>query len=211
MTTPRWQRIEDLFQRAVELAPGERSAMLDEACAGDPSLRGEIESLLAYDFEEGPTFAGPARPASRANAKSLSKGDKLGPYEISGLIGAGGMGEVYRARDPRLQRDVAIKVLSAEVALDPLRRQRFEREARAVAALNHPNIVSIYDVGEDRGITSSLPNWSKVNRCVRANLACGRRWISLPRSLPGSAPRTRLASCIATSRPPISCSLATAR
>src|SRR5580704_17163759 len=153
MSNARWQRIEDLFQRAVELAPGERSAMLDEACAGDPSLRGEVESLLAHDSEEGITFAGPARLAPRANAKSLSQGVKLGPYEISGLIGAGGMGEVYRARDPRLQRDVAIKVLPAEfsreVNLYPGRRQRFDREARAVAALNHPNIVAIYDVGED--------------------------------------------------------------
>ncbi len=156
MSDNRWQRIEDLFQRAVELAPGERSCMLDEACAGDPSLRGEVESLLDYDSEEGITFSGPARPAPRANAKSLSQGVKLGPYEISGLIGAGGMGEVYRARDPRLQRDVAIKVLPAEVSrevnLYPGRRQRFEREARAVAALNHTNIVAIYDVGEDRGV-----------------------------------------------------------
>src|ERR1700686_3537852 len=82
----------------------------------------------------------------------LAAGDKLGPYEIAGLIGTGGMGEVYRARDPRLRRDVALKVLPTEVSRDPTRRQRFERESRAVAALNHPNIVSIHDVGEDRGV-----------------------------------------------------------
>ncbi len=81
----------------------------------------------------------------------LSVGDKLGPYEIASPLGAGGMGEVYRARDTRLGRDVALKILPAEVAGDPSRRQRFELEARAVAALNHPNIVAIYDVGfEDR-------------------------------------------------------------
>src|SRR5712692_5352959 len=81
----------------------------------------------------------------------LSAGDKLGPYEILAPIGAGGMGEVYRARDTRLGRDVALKVLPAELADDPSRRQRFELEARAVAALNHPNIVAVYDVAfEDR-------------------------------------------------------------
>src|SRR5580704_15570250 len=82
----------------------------------------------------------------------LSVGDKLGHYEIVAPIGAGGMGEVYRARDARLKREVALKVLPAEVARDPERRQRFEREARAVAALNHPNIVAIYDVGEENGV-----------------------------------------------------------
>jgi Tol biopolymer transport system component len=82
----------------------------------------------------------------------LSAGDKLGPYEITAPIGAGGMGEVYRARDMRLKRDVALKVLPAEVARDHERRQRFEQEARAVAALNHPNIVAIYDVGGENGV-----------------------------------------------------------
>ena len=78
----------------------------------------------------------------------LSPGDKLGPYEIMAPIGAGGMGEVYRARDTRLGRDVALKILPPDMARDPSRRQRFELEARAVAALNHPNIVALYDVGE---------------------------------------------------------------
>src|SRR5882757_6248423 len=78
----------------------------------------------------------------------LLAGTHLGPYEIVAPLGAGGMGEVYRARDSRLGRDVALKILPVEVANDPSRRQRFELEARAVAALNHPNIVAIYDVGE---------------------------------------------------------------
>src|SRR5436305_709466 len=78
-------------------------------------------------------------------------GSRFGPYEILGFIGAGGMGEVYRARDTRLKRDVALKILPQDVAEDPLRRQRFEAEARAVAALNHPNIVAIYDVGAENG------------------------------------------------------------
>src|ERR1700689_3151113 len=83
----------------------------------------------------------------------LPAGTKLGPYEILAQIGAGGMGEVYRARDTRLRRDVALKVLPAEFSRDHERRRRFEQEARAVAALNHPNIVAIYDVGENFLVT----------------------------------------------------------
>src|SRR6202142_553465 len=82
----------------------------------------------------------------------LSAGTCVGQYEILAPLGAGGMGEVYRARDTRLKREVALKVLPAEVARDSERRQRFEQEARAVAALNHPNIVAIYDVGEENGV-----------------------------------------------------------
>lgn len=82
----------------------------------------------------------------------LSVGDKLGPYEIVGLIGAGGMGEVYRARDSRLNRDAAIKVLPGHLASDPQAMARFDREAKAVAALSHPNILVLYDVGADAGI-----------------------------------------------------------
>ena len=82
---------------------------------------------------------------------SLPAGARLGPYEILGLVGSGGMGEVYRARDPRLGRDVAIKVLPAEVGTDPGRLRRFEQEARAVAALNHPNILTVFDVGTHEG------------------------------------------------------------
>ncbi len=80
---------------------------------------------------------------------SLGPGTRLGPYEIVAAIGAGGMGEVYRARDTRLDRTVAIKILPAAVAGDPTFRERFDREARAVAALNHPHICALYDIGED--------------------------------------------------------------
>ena len=78
---------------------------------------------------------------------SLAPGTKLGPYEIQSLLGAGGMGEVYRARDTRLQRDVAIKILPNSLATDRDRLRRFEQEARAVAALNHPNLLTVFDVG----------------------------------------------------------------
>src|SRR5437868_5661140 len=82
----------------------------------------------------------------------LVAGTRLGPYEIVAPLGAGGMGEVYRARDTRLGREIALKVLPDDVAADPARRQRFEQEARAVSALNHPNILSIYDVGSENGV-----------------------------------------------------------
>jgi len=81
----------------------------------------------------------------------LKAGDRLGPYEITGFVGAGGMGEVYRARDPRLNRDVAIKILHASVAADSERLRRFTAEAQAVAALNHPNVLTIYEVGTPDG------------------------------------------------------------
>src|SRR5260370_7993857 len=86
----------------------------------------------------------------------ISPGDKLGPYEILAPIGAGGMGEVYRARDPRLKREVAIKVLPERLANDPQALARFESEATAVAALSHPNILAIFDVGADQGVTYAV-------------------------------------------------------
>src|SRR5512137_1972974 len=88
---------------------------------------------------------------------ALAAGVRLGPYEILDLVGAGGMGEVYRARDPRLGRDVAVKVLPAEVGADPERLRRFEQEARAVAALNHPNILTVFDVGTHVAAEATTP------------------------------------------------------
>src|SRR5580698_1522305 len=83
---------------------------------------------------------------------ALTAGTQLGPYEIQSLLGAGGMGEVYRARDSRLNRIVALKILPSQVAVDAGRRARFEQEARAASALNHPNILSVYDIGEQDGL-----------------------------------------------------------
>jgi serine/threonine protein kinase len=82
---------------------------------------------------------------------SISPGTRLGPYEVVAPLGAGGMGEVYRARDPKLGREIAVKVLPSATASDPDRRQRFELEARAASALNHPNILTVYDIGEADG------------------------------------------------------------
>jgi serine/threonine protein kinase len=101
---------------------------------------------------------------------SLTSGTKLGPYEIQSLVGAGGMGEVYRAHDSRLDRTVAIKVLPASFSADRDRLQRFAQEARAAAALNHPNILSIFDIGElmlsDRcPLPTAAPTFTVMSRC----------------------------------------------
>jgi serine/threonine protein kinase/Tol biopolymer transport system component len=143
MSDNRWQRVEDIFHRAADLAPGARSAFLDEACAADQSLRREVESLLAHESEEGDTFAGPAGDDSPRT---------IAHYRISGKLGQGGMGTVYRATDTKLGREVAIKVLPHSVAEDADRMARFTREAKVLASLNHPNIAQIYGVEESGGV-----------------------------------------------------------
>jgi|HubBroStandDraft_1064217.scaffolds.fasta_scaffold00113_33 serine/threonine protein kinase/tetratricopeptide (TPR) repeat protein len=147
MTPERWEQIHDVLQKALELAPGERSAFLNQACSSDPSLRQEVDTLLASSDDVRSSFllqfSGPR--------VTLTAGTRLGEYEVKSLLGSGGMGEVYRARDSRLGRDVAIKVLPPFVSSDPNRLRRFEQEARAAAALNHPNILAVYQMGTYEG------------------------------------------------------------
>ncbi len=140
MTPERWSKIEELYHAAQEHAPRDRAAFLTAACNGDAELKCEVERLLARD-SDGKILDSPA-----SQALAVSPGDKLGPYEIVSRIGAGGMGLVYKAHDPRVNRTVAIKVPSATFS------ERFQREARAIAALNHPNICTLYDVGQQNGI-----------------------------------------------------------
>ena len=107
---------------------------------------------------------------------ALAAGAKLGAYEIVGLLGAGGMGEVYRARDPRLGRDVAVKIVPASFSADAERERRFEQEARATAALNHPNILAVYDVGREDGcpyIVSELLEGESLRRKAARGTAAG--------------------------------------
>ena len=141
MTPERWQQVKRVLENVLERAPSERAFFLAQACDGDQALRQEVESLLATD-EQGRSSFLQSPPSLR-----LVRGMRLGDYEIQSLLGAGGMGEVYRARDSRLRRDVAIKVLPAFVASDPERLRRFEQEATAAAALNHPNILAVYQMG----------------------------------------------------------------
>lgn len=161
MNPERWKQIDELFDAALELHPNKRSAFLDEACAGDEVLRKEVEVLLASDQEEHSLMEASALQAAeefleRIPASRLSPGESIGPYKILSLLGTGGMGEVYRARDQRLERDVAIKVLPEDVAKDAHALARFDREAKALAALSHPNILAIYDVGEHEGIVYAV-------------------------------------------------------
>ena len=155
MSDTRWQQVEQIFNRALELDPDARTAFLDGACNADLSLRSEVESLLAHAKEGGSTFASPVVEQRAATpGRPLPAGETLGPYEIAGLIGAGGMGEVYRAYEARLRRNVALKVLPMKLSQDPISRQRFEREAHAAAALNHPYIAAIYGLEESSGVSA---------------------------------------------------------
>ena len=153
MTPERWKRLSDLFDRALEVPPAERPAFLVRACGEDVALREDVERLLESDAHADGLGETPAfRIDTRRSAPTLTVGTRLGRYEITGFVGAGGMGEVYRARDPRLDRDVGIKILPAAADITNDQLARFEREARAVAALNHPNILSIHDIGLQDGL-----------------------------------------------------------
>ena len=154
MTPERLREIERLFHEARERTPAERDAFLARACADDPTLRREVESLLAQppagmiDAPVGALVAELVTPP----APRLAPGSSVGPYRIERLLDVGGMGEVYRARDTTLGRDVAIKILPRHFTADPERLARFEREARMLAALNHPNIGAIYGLEDADGV-----------------------------------------------------------
>jgi serine/threonine-protein kinase len=151
----RWPQVERIYSAVVARPESEWPTMLAELCGSDHSLRGEVESLLAHEdaantFLETPAFAAADVAGDIARERALV-GRRFGPYSILAPIGSGGMGEVYRARDEKLGRDVAIKVLPSHLASDPGRRARLESEARMLAALNHPHIGAIYGLEEVDG------------------------------------------------------------
>lgn len=150
MIAERWQKVERLYHCASALSPAERAEYLERVCGADTLLRREVESLLAYDdlavnFLESnnSTQAHPGEP-------HIAAGEQVGPYVVTCFLASGGMGEVYKAYDPRLDRTVAIKFLPEAFAADSRELQRFGREARAASALNHPRICTIYDIGDYR-------------------------------------------------------------
>src|SRR5262245_2647021 len=160
MDPGRWRHIEQLYHGALARPPAERGAFLAEACAGDSALQGEIESLLRQPASEGkflaaPAVAGLTDPGVLIVRGRIEPGSMLGTYRIQSLLGRGGMGEVYRARDTKLGRDVAIKVIPEGFLSDAERVARFEREARLQATLNHPHIRAIYGLEETDLSTAS--------------------------------------------------------
>ena len=150
MNPEKYQKAKELFWQAKELAPPERESFLSDACGGDPDLYAEIERLLAAAVETPDSFLEP--PTRTDQSAAIEIGQEIGHYRILSELGKGGMGEVYRAEDSTLKREVALKVLPADLAGDPHRLERFQREAETIAALNHPNIVTIYSVEQDQDL-----------------------------------------------------------
>ncbi len=177
MKAERWKQVNDLFQSAIERAPEERATFLDQACRGDEGLRGEVESLLtsherAENFIESPAFE--VAPELVTNARpGAFVGKVIGHYRIESLIGVGGMGEVYLARDERLGRKAALKLLPDSLTTDETQLSRFKNEARSASALNHPNILTVYEIAAE-GDRQFIATEFIEGITLRASLACGR-------------------------------------
>jgi len=157
MNPDRWRQVADVYEVALGREPAARAAFLAEACRDDPELRREVESLLAQEHTSLVVDRDMLAVAAVVleGVSRLEPGAAVGPYRIDALIGAGGMGEVYRARDTKLDRDVALKVLPESLTHDPDRLTRFSREAHVLASLSHPNIAAIHGF-EDRGDVHAL-------------------------------------------------------
>jgi eukaryotic-like serine/threonine-protein kinase len=193
MNSERWEQIEALFQGALARPPDSRDAFLSEACLGDPALRQEVEELLVSFDAAGSFLETPAAdsftPRPKDNGPGLMTGQLLAHYEIISQIGSGGMGEVYLARDTRLDRQIALKLLPVQFAADPERVSRFEREARAASALNHPNIIIIHEVGQEDGkhfiATEYIAGETLRQRLNRAGLTASEA-VAIARQIAGA-------------------------
>ncbi len=178
MTPERWRHVSATFHLALVRRGADRDIFVAEACAGDPALQREVAELLsAYDQGRGfgdTPVGGPVPP--------LAPGTMLGPYVIESWLGAGGMGEVYKARDSRLDRTVAIKLLSSGIANDSA-----SREGRAIATLNHPNICTLHDIGDDY-LVMELVAGATLRECLQPRLPLGRG-LGIARQGPGGACR----------------------
>ena len=153
MTPERWQQLKQIFQSALERNPAERSAFLNQACADDPALRSQVESLIASHDQAGDSIEAIAAEAATEmldddQAVSIV-GKQMGHYQVVSLLGRGGMGEVFLAHDTSLGRKVALKLLRSDFTRNEERLRRFQQEARAASALNHPNILTIHEIGHD--------------------------------------------------------------
>ena len=152
MTPERWQQVKEIFNSAINYRPEERGVFISEACSGDEVLRSEVESLIASHERSGEFIDQPAfeiaAPLLADERSELKPGQTVGSYEVLSFISRGGMGEVYLAEDKRLGRKVALKLLPTSFTKDSDRLRRFEQEARAASALNHPNIITIFEIRE---------------------------------------------------------------
>ncbi|PYL21999.1 MAG: hypothetical protein DMF44_12335 [Verrucomicrobia bacterium] len=172
-----WQRITDLFDEAMTRGPKERIAFLEEACEGDRDLRKQVERLVkshekSGDFLESSAFA-EAPELLTDDRPGASVGELIGHYRIESLIGIGGMGEVYLARDERLRRKVALKLLPERLTTDETQLNRFKTEARSASALNHPNILTVYEIGAE-GNRQFIATEFIEGMTLRASLSGGR-------------------------------------
>src|SRR5437870_4976196 len=177
MTSERWQQVNDLFQLAAERAPEERTTFLQTACQGDEGLRREVESLIASyeraeNFIESPAFEVVPELLTDDRAGAIV-GESIAHYRIESLIGVGGMGQVYLARDERLGRKVALKFLPERLTANNSQLSRFKSEARAASALNHPNILTVYEIGTE-GNRHFIATEFIEGVTLRATLARGR-------------------------------------
>jgi len=151
MTPERWHQLKQIFQSALERNPAERSAFLSQACADDPALRSEVESLISSHDQAGDSIEAMAAEAATemlADDRAIV-GKQIGHYQVLNRIGRGGMGEVFLAQDMSLSRKVALKLLRTDFTRNEERLRRFRQEARAASALNHPNILTIHEIGQD--------------------------------------------------------------
>ena len=198
-----WPRLKEVFEGARALALDARPAYLAAACNGDEALRQEVETLLASHARAASFLETPAVLFDDTCGRKSLEGQRLGLYQIAARIGTGGMGEVYRARDTKLNRDVAIKVLLPAFADDPDRLARFSREAQLLASLNHPHIAQIYGLEETGGVHALVMELVEGADARRSDRARGRfrstrRCRSRGRSPRRSKPRTSKGSSIAT-------------
>ena len=203
MSTDRWRTLEALYHAALERPSEERAAFLAEACQ-DETLRREVLALLEQpsipEFLGGQAIAVAAAMVDEVHASQWI-GRRIGVYHLQTLLGKGGMGEVYRARDTRLGRDVAVKVLPRAFTADPDRLARFEREARVLASLNHPHIGTIHGLEESEGVRALVSSSSKARpwliacTTARSPFRMRSRWHD--KSPTPSRPLTTKASSIA--------------
>ena len=173
-SSERWRQIQGIFQEVLKVAPERRPAFLDERCGGDAEVRVGVESLLSAVENSGDASRpAPTRVKGKERRALLAPGTQVAHYKITSLLGAGGMGEVYLAEDLRLRRKVALKIIGQQVAIDERSRRRFEHEAQAASALNHPKFSRFTNSASPTACVLSRQSSSRAShfatRCSLAN------------------------------------------